>query len=219
MRPQSAQDARWQRPHEGKPKGWRIVSDPYFCQGAGYAEVLLPAADVPDGVGDSSVVLRPDETGPRGYFGWSTALHGELAAVSAIGEGAHGCPAGAVYLFRRDQAGPHRWSRVARLTPDVARPGLRFGWSVAVHEDWVLVGAPGDDRAGYEAGAAFLFGPSAIGQRGWMLRARHVAPDGHPFGWFGRAVCLRDGVAMVAGRRHGAVDEEAWATYTFRLPA
>ena len=46
-----------------------------------------------------------------------------------------------------------RWT----LPPERPAPELRFGWSVAVADETVVVGAPGDATNGEKAGAVYVF--------------------------------------------------------------
>lgn len=71
-----------------------------------------------------------------------------------------------------------RWT----LRPEREAAGLRFGRSVAISGDLVVVGATGDATNGTLSGAAYVFEKTADG---WS-RAKLVPPDGEPearFGW------------------------------------
>ncbi len=94
----------------------------------------------------------PDAAGDR--FGESVAIDGVpgdmtivVGAVGADGE------QGAAYVFRNEGS---IWAQAAKLLPPT--PGDRqFGWDVDVRGDVVVVGAPGDDANGPDAGAVYVF--------------------------------------------------------------
>ena len=89
----------------------------------------------------------------------------------------------------------------------------RFGRSVAIDGDTIVVGATGDDDLGSGSGTAFVFERSD-GQ--WMETAKLTASDGTGFEKFGEAVAI-DGDTIVVG----APDEDgrgskAGALYVFQ---
>lgn len=83
-----------------------------------------------------------------------------------------------------------RWA----LTPERPATELRFGRSVAVSGDLVVVGAPGDTTNGPKSGAAYVFEHS---DNGWM-RTKLVPPDGEPNARFGWKVAVDDGRVAVS---------------------
>ena len=98
------------------------------------------------------VTLRAFD-GPAGdRFGHSVAVDGEMLVVGVPGD--HARVAGAAYVFVRRNT---EWD-YGRVTLDAARavPGGRFGTSVAVGDDTIVVGAPGTED-GNDPGAAFVF--------------------------------------------------------------
>jgi hypothetical protein len=80
------------------------------------------------------------------------------------------------------------------LQPERLAPELRFGRSVAVEGDVVVVGAPGETTNGEKAGAVYVF--ERTGDR-WA-RTKLVPPDGEPDARFGWKVDLDDGRIAVA---------------------
>ena len=64
-----------------------------------------------------------------------------------------GLDAGAVYVDRRNGG----WTLAQVITAPGAAPLDRFGESVAIDSERVLVGAPGDDNFSIDAGSAYVF--------------------------------------------------------------
>ncbi len=79
-------------------------------------------------------------------------------------------------------------------------PADRFGSSVSINNNRVLVGASNDDENGNSAGAAYVFEPGATG---WVETAKIIADDGDEDDLFGRSVSLFGDRALI-----GAVFEE-----------
>ena len=88
------------------------------------------------------------------YFGHSVAVDGDTMVAGAYGDDDKGVDSGSAYLFTR-QSGV--WSRVAKLTAFDGADGDRFGYSVAVDGDTVVVGAYGDDDDGPFSGSAYVY--------------------------------------------------------------
>jgi len=89
------------------------------------------------------------------WFGRSVDVFGDFAVVGAPGDDEEANGAGAAYVFRR-QGGS--WSEIQKLTAETdAEQFDEFGFDVAIERDLIAIGAPGDDTAGGDAGAVYLF--------------------------------------------------------------
>jgi hypothetical protein len=84
----------------------------------------------------------------------SLAIDGEVLVVGANGD-SNG--AGASYLFSQNQGGSNNWGEIKKLTASDADSSDTFGQSVAISGETVAVGAPDDDEAALNAGAAYVF--------------------------------------------------------------
>lgn len=138
----------------------------------------------------------------RQGFGWSLDLHKDTLVVGAP-ELEDYLGMGTAYVFKHDD---DAWSLQATLSP-VAGPD--FGWSVAVDQNTILVGAPGEDD---NAGAAYVFHRHGnTWQEARRVHAPEVSPDLH----FGSAVTLSGGrlVFGATGDRAGGVASGAVYVY------
>ena len=88
------------------------------------------------------------------HFGKSVAIRGDRAVVGAIIQPTVG--AGAAYVFDRTGS---TWTQKTKLTRAGGASGAppEFGRVVDVDDDTIIVGAPGDDAAGVDSGAAYVF--------------------------------------------------------------
>jgi len=111
------------------------------AQDAGAAYIYQRVANV----WQQKATLRPELT-PDALFGYSVALTVrdgvEYALVGAPQDGI----AGAAYLFQHDQV-TDQWIQIADLRPTAQQP-VEFGYSVAIFQDQILVGAPQDAIGG-----------------------------------------------------------------------
>lgn len=129
--------------------------------------------------------LRASDGEDGDDFGSAVAVDGDVAAIGAPFDDDVGADVGAVYLFGRGGAG---WTQLSKLLPTGA--ASRFGASVALSDDTLVVGAHGDG-----AGTAFVF----VRQGGtWPLQAQlHVPPGSHAT-YFGYSVAI-DGDRVAVG--------------------
>lgn len=114
------------------------------------------------------------------FFGYSVAVTNHLAVVGARGEDENGYNAGAAYVFARETGGV--WTQRVKLLASDGREHDRFGQTVAIWGDRVVVGAP---YGGFEnEGVAYLFEPGDEPDE-WVQIARleASAPSHDQLGW------------------------------------
>ena len=96
--------------------------------------------------------LTASDAAASDNFGYSVAVDGDTVVIGATGAGT----GGAVYV-RRTSDGGATYVEVAKLTASDAASGDRFGVSVAIDGDTIVVGANSDDDAGSSSGSAYVF--------------------------------------------------------------
>lgn len=99
-------------------------------------------------------------------FGCSVAISGSMVVAAANAKDDQGTNCGAAYLLSNDGTS---WNQFQKLTASDAATGDNFGWSVAISDNAVAVGAPlKDTSAGAGVGAAYVFasgsGPRRTGE-------------------------------------------------------
>ena len=96
-------------------------------------------------------ILESPAPQPHEYFGWALAGDAELLVVGALRSERAQPGAGAVYLYS------NTGQFVQKLQAPNLQPDDHFGEAVALLQNAIIVGAPGDDTAGVDAGAVFVF--------------------------------------------------------------
>ncbi len=139
---------------------------------------------------------RPEgATHPSGY-GFSLDSFGSFNVFGAPTDENEGVRCGAVYIIRGS-------SQSQRLNPEDCAEGDRFGHSVAMVGERLLVGSPG-----YAGGSGRVFLYTLDGNE-WVLDGPPVM-DPHGAGTrFGTSVGLGDGFALVGAPRESGVAEDA----------
>ena len=147
-------------------------------------------------------------------FGRSVAISGDTVIVGAIGADDSDERIGSAYLFARDQGGAEAWGQVAKLTAADAAED-RFGWSVAISGDTVIVGAPFDDHAGERFGSAYLFARDRGGAGAWGQVAKLTAAAAAAVDGFGRSVAVSGDTVIVGSRLDDDTGGDSGSAYLF----
>ncbi|HEY1082861.1 MAG TPA: FG-GAP repeat protein [Prosthecobacter sp.] len=102
----------------------------------------------------SFIRLNPVQAFPAEQMGSAVALQGNLAAVASANGVLRGQAAGTVTLFDLTTGAPLRGLNAADMPGDA-----RYGSGVAMAANHVVIGSPGDNDAGADAGAVYVFKP------------------------------------------------------------
>ncbi len=146
-------------------------------------------------------------------LGYSVAVSGDVAAVSAHLDDDEGSGAGAVYLFRHDD---DAWSEEIQLTASDAAATDQFGRAVALCGDWLAAGSPNEDDGGSNAGAVYLFSFDGVD---WAEEDKLLASDAGAGDAFGSSVAIFDDVLVAGGPLEDTGGVNSGAAYVFRNDA
>ncbi len=124
--------------------------------------------------------------------GRSVAIHQEWAVVGAPFDDDVKLNSGAVYIY---QLHAGSWTEIVKLTPANGGRNDNFGASVAIHQDILIVGAPGNSSAAKSAGAVYVYRWDGSS---WTHQATLTASDAAANDGMGNSVALY-GVNIVAG--------------------
>lgn len=135
-------------------------------------------------------------------FGISVAVSGDTAVVGAPWEGAQ---RGAAYVYSRVGGS---WVEQAKLTASDALATLKFGFSVAISDDTIVVGTS-PYHWPLTQGSAYVF--QRIGDI-WTEQAKLTASDGGGGDNFGASVAVSGGTALVGA---SGISDGRGAAYLF----
>lgn len=143
-------------------------------------------------------------------FGWSVAMSGNLAVIGAPfdDDAGVGSDSGSAYLFNVSTGQQLRKFTAADATAD-----QRFGYSVAIDGNTVVVGAYLDNDVAVDAGASYVFDASTGAQL-----AKLTASDGASSDYFGYSVGVSGGRALVGAFLNDARGNGAGAAYVYTIP-
>jgi ELWxxDGT repeat protein len=161
-------------------------------------------ADRPLDIPGQITKLLADDGIEASRFAVSLAISGDTVLVGAVGEGG-----GAAYVFIR--AGGN-WSLQAKLTASDAANNDGFGAAVDLIGDIAVVGAPGDDDAGFSSGSAYIFVRDGDS---WSQQAKLTASDAAQDDNFGTAVAIDDDIALIGALRNQDAGFGTGSAYVF----
>ena len=154
------------------------------------------------------------------YFGNSVAIDGD---VIVVGADENDSATGSAYVFVKPDSGWADDTETAQLTASDGMAGDKFGYSVAVDGDTVVVGANeyNDISLGTDSGSAYVF-VKPDNDDGWAHTkydgneaAKLTASNGRQNHKFGTSVAVNGDTVLVGAENKAANDEEA--AYAFDI--
>ena len=186
-----------------------VVGAPGRNGGKGAAYVFTRAS----GVWGQPVKLTDGADMAGDEFGHSVAVHGDTVVVGAYQDDDNGSNSGSTYVFTWDTQNKE-WSEAVKLNASDADSIDYFGYSVAVHDDSIVIGAYGDEDKGNISGAAYVFTWNTQNNE-WSQAMKLTAYDGALGDQFGRAVAVDDDTVVVGARGDNS---NQGAAYVFTRP-
>jgi pimeloyl-ACP methyl ester carboxylesterase len=158
--------------------------------------------------------LTANDAASGDQFGVSVSVLGDLTVIGAPGNDFGPFEnVGSIYTYRFDGSD---WGFGSIWVASDADVQQVFGTSVCAGADVILIGAPGDSRTVYRAGAAYVFrfgGPSI----GWIEEQKMTASDAAANDLFGDAVSMSGEVAVIGAPGHDHPGTGAGSAYIFRF--
>jgi cyclophilin family peptidyl-prolyl cis-trans isomerase len=162
-----------------------------------------------DGNWAPQAMLTASDDDAGDWFGQSVSISGDCAVVGAWLNDASGIDAGSAYVFYRNEGDTNNWGQQARLDAADATASDRFGYSVSINGEYVIVGAIGDDSY---RGSAYIF---RYKNPAWTQQAKLTANDGATSDKFGWSVSTDGYYAIVGARLNDEKGSNAGAAYIF----
>lgn len=134
--------------------------------------------------------VAASDGGSYDEFGVSVDIDGEQMIVGAeyYQEGA--------YLFQRSRDGADQWGQTKKIIATDGAEYDRFGGSVAISGDIVVVGAPDKDGTNSYSGAAYVFYRNQGGLNNWG-QVKKLTGSGQASAHFGESVDISDDTIVV----------------------
>ncbi|MCK4378070.1 MAG: hypothetical protein KAW01_01930, partial [Deltaproteobacteria bacterium] len=145
-------------------------------------------------------------------FATSVAVDGDYVVIGTPGDNNR---QGSVSIFSRNQDGTNAWGLVIQLSAFDGSSNDVFGNSVAISGQYVIIGAPGNDDSGTDAGAAYIYARNQGGNDHWGLVATLLPETTMDQSNFGSAVTISGNYAVVGAPGDDDNDTDAGAIYIY----
>ncbi|MDY7107187.1 MAG: hypothetical protein SYC29_00985 [Planctomycetota bacterium] len=155
--------------------------------------------------GEQLHALLANDGAVEDWFGASVFVSGNIIVIGADSDDDAGAYSGAAYVFDATTG-----EQLHKLTAVDASLGDFFGVSVSLSANTIAVGATGDDQAGENAGAAYVF-DATTGEQLHKL----TAVDGEEDDWFGASVSVSGSTVVVGAHCDDHEVTDAGAAYVF----
>jgi hypothetical protein len=138
--------------------------------------------------------ITASDLAPGDQFGWSVALSGNTALISARFDDDKGFNSGSVYVFVFEQG---RWREETKLTASDGNSTDQFGHALALQGDSAVISAPYTEEPGTNAGAVYIFDRSG---GVWHEKQRLAAPDAASDDQYGGSLALDENHLLIGSR-------------------
>ena len=128
--------------------------------------------------------LTASDSASLARFGLAVGLNDDTIVVGADGDSELGFYSGSIYVFGFDGSS---WIQQQKIHAQDPHEGSSFGYHLAVSDDTIVVGAPGDEVGSHTHGAAYVFSRRS---HGWLQDRKLLARDSDVFDGFGLRVAV-----------------------------
>ena len=143
-------------------------------------------------------------------FGYSVAISGKKIIIGSQSTKIGKAAVGTAYIFVPDEG--TFWKQSAQIAASNGKRDDKFGASVDIGEDYLIVGAPSHSAGGSNSGVSYIF---ALHEDGWTQRGILVDDDTAIDDRFGGAVSISGNTAIVGAQENDDAGSNAGAVYVF----
>jgi hypothetical protein len=158
----------------------------------------------------SETKLSASDAALQDRFGSSVSISGNIVVVGSYQDDDAGNNSGSAYVFRYNGTS---WVEEAKLTASDTAEYDRFGCSVSISGETVVVGAWGDDDAGPNSGSAYVF---RYNGSSWVEEDKLIASDGAADDFFGSSVSINGDIVVVGAQDDSDAGGFVGSAYVFR---
>jgi hypothetical protein len=157
--------------------------------------------------------LLPPEVSTSDNFGYSVSISGDTIVVGAYGDDDIDDDTGAAYVFTRTGG---TWTLEQKLVANDAARFDRFGNSVSINGDSVIIGAAETDTNGDESGSAYVFTRTA---GTWTQQDKLLPNDGAEDDEFGTSVSINNDSVIIGAYLDDDNGSSSGSAYVFTRTA
>jgi hypothetical protein len=142
-------------------------------------------------------------------FGTSVSISGDYVIIGAYSDDDNGSSSGSAYIFFRDGTS---WSQQAKLIAADGAANDRFGQSVSISGDSVVISAILDNGNTEKSGTAYIFTRSGTT---WSQQVKLTAADGATDDLFGLSVAISGDYAVIGAAYDDDTGNNSGSAYVY----
>ena len=147
-------------------------------------------------------------------YGKVVGISGDYAIVGSPADDDNGTSSGSVYIYKKDASG--NWGSVQKITASDGAESTAFGISVAISENYAIVGAYWDDGNDiYHSGSMYIYKKDASGT--WGSEQKITASDGAASDIFGVSVAISGDYVLVGASSDDENGDDSGSVYFYRI--
>ncbi|MFK7817543.1 MAG: matrixin family metalloprotease [Planctomycetaceae bacterium] len=158
--------------------------------------------------------LTASDAAAGDHFGADVAIDGTTIVVSATHDDDLGTNSGSVYVFDFDPV-TREYTESLKVNDPRGKTTDRFGGSIAIDGNTMVIGAKLDDGLGRNSGSAFIFHRNKGGLGKWGLRKKLKASTAKAFSHFGSSVDIDGEFVVVGASGDDVTAKNAGGAYVF----
>ena len=155
--------------------------------------------------GTNEIKITASDAAENDYFGGAVAVGNNKIVVGARQDGDNGYASGSVYVYDLDG------TNEIKISASDGETGENFGYSVAVGDDKIAIGAYRDDDNGHYAGSVYVYDLDGSNE------VKITASDGAESDEFGYSVAVGSNKIAVSARLDDDNGESSGAVYVYDL--
>ena len=148
------------------------------------------------------------------HLGKSVTIYGNICMVGAPNANVNGTSSGSIRVYSTSNEGT-TWGYITTIYPNDGGSGMYFGYDMDLYDEYLVVGAYGDDTLDSNAGAIYIFKTNNTGWETWYQVAKLTGDDSAAGDQYGHAVSIYKDMIVVGARYNDEVDNNAGAVYTY----
>ncbi|QSZ40615.1 hypothetical protein GJV85_00265 [Sulfurimonas aquatica] len=158
--------------------------------------------------------LQASDAEKNDNFGTTVAVSGEYVVVGAPYEDADGISnAGSAYVYKKDENGS--LGQVQKLQATTPSADDNFGRSVAISENFIVVGAPNEDTTATNAGSVYLYERLSNGTISFI--SQYQASNASASSNFGSSLAMDGSYFVVGAPKEDTLSENSGTAYLFQI--
>ncbi len=166
-----------------------------------------------NGIWGSEQKITASDGAAYDFFGCSVAIYNDYMVVGSHGDDDNGKFSGLVYIYHLEDG---IWGGEQKITASDGAAEDRFGDSVVIDDNYMVVGSTGDDDNGGLSGSVYIYHLEA---GIWGSEQKITASDGAASDDFGYSVAIDNNYMVVGSYRDDDKGNASGSVYIYHLEA